>query len=52
LPKTVRSKLAKANVEQIEAWSDAQAEAESLRQIFAATPSSVKRTKKMPLSLS
>lgn len=52
LPKTVRSKLAKASVAQVEAWSDALAAAESLKQIFAATPSPVKRTKKMPLSLS
>lgn len=34
LPQTVRKKLAKANLEQIEAWCDALATAESLEQVF------------------
>jgi len=50
LPKTVRGKLAKASVEQVEAWSDALAVAQSLKQVFATTPPSID-IKKMPLSL-
>ena len=34
LPQTARNKLAKASLAQLEAWSDALAEAQSLRQIF------------------
>jgi predicted transposase YdaD len=34
LPQTVRKKLAKASVAQVEAWSDALAEAQSLKQVF------------------
>jgi hypothetical protein len=34
LPHTVRRKLAKASIEQIEAWSDALAAAQSLKQVF------------------
>jgi hypothetical protein len=34
LPKTVRSKLAKATLEQLEAWSDALPESQSLKQVF------------------
>jgi hypothetical protein len=52
LPKTVRSRLAKSSVAQIEAWSDALATAESLKQVFGTTQSSVNRLKKMPSSLS
>jgi hypothetical protein len=51
LPKTAHSKLAKASVAQVEAWSDALATAESLKQVFATTPPSVRRLKKMPPSL-
>ncbi|MRW83685.1 DUF4351 domain-containing protein [Pseudoduganella sp. FT26W] len=35
LPQTTRRRLAKASVEQLGAWSDALAEAQSLRQVFA-----------------
>jgi hypothetical protein len=35
LPRTARSKLAKASEEQLAAWSDALEEARSLRQLFA-----------------
>jgi hypothetical protein len=34
LPKTLRSRLAKASLVQLEAWSDALHEAESLKQVF------------------
>ncbi|MTV38599.1 DUF4351 domain-containing protein [Duganella radicis] len=34
LPQTVRKKLAKASLEQLEAWSDALATAQSLKQVF------------------
>lgn len=34
LPQTARKKLAKASLEQIGAWSDALAEAQSLKQVF------------------
>ncbi|MHA4867377.1 DUF4351 domain-containing protein [Duganella sp. PWIR1] len=51
LPKTVLSKLKKASVAEVEAWGDALAAAESLKEVFGATQSSVKRLKKMPLSL-
>lgn len=34
LPKTTRSKLAKATLEQLEAWSDALPESQSLKQVF------------------
>lgn len=34
LPRTVRSKLAKASQEQLAAWSDALDEAQSLKEIF------------------
>ncbi|WP_373991351.1 hypothetical protein [Duganella sp. BuS-21] len=37
LPKTVRSKLAKASVGQVEAWSDALPAAQTLKQVFATT---------------
>jgi flagellar biosynthesis/type III secretory pathway protein FliH len=35
LPQTVREKLEKASVTQVEAWSDALAKAQSLRQVFS-----------------
>jgi predicted secreted protein len=34
LPKTIQRKLAKADLPQLEAWSDLLAEAESLQQVF------------------
>ncbi|WP_092274321.1 MULTISPECIES: DUF4351 domain-containing protein [unclassified Duganella] len=34
LPQTARKKLAKASLEQLEAWSDALAAAPSLKQVF------------------
>ncbi|WP_170304348.1 DUF4351 domain-containing protein [Duganella radicis] len=34
LPQTVRKKLAKASVAQVEAWSDALNSAQSLKQVF------------------
>ena len=34
LPKTARTRLANASVEQLEAWSDALAQAQSLRQVL------------------
>ena len=34
LPQTIRKKLAKASFAQLEAWSDALAEAQSLKQVF------------------
>lgn len=39
LSQTARKKLAKASVEQIEAWSDALPEAQSLKQVFEHRPS-------------
>lgn len=38
LPPTARRKLSKASVAQLEAWSDALAEAQSLKQVFGAAP--------------
>lgn len=35
LPQTVRNKLAKSSLAQIDAWSDALPDAESLKQVFA-----------------
>lgn len=51
LPKTVLSKLKKASVAEVEAWGDALVAAESLKQVFSATPAPVKPLKKLPLSL-
>ncbi|WP_373991534.1 DUF4351 domain-containing protein [Duganella sp. BuS-21] len=51
LSKTVRNRLAKASVEQVESWSDALAAAQTLKQVFATTQPAVKRPKKMPPSL-
>lgn len=34
LPKTVRKKLEKASMKQLEAWSDALPDAQSLKQVF------------------
>jgi hypothetical protein len=51
LPKTVLSKLKKASVAEVEAWADALVAAESLKQVFSATPSSFEPLEKLPLSL-
>ena len=39
LSKTAQKKLAKASMEQLEAWSDALPEAQSLKQVFEHRPS-------------
>ncbi|WP_195763426.1 DUF4351 domain-containing protein [Duganella guangzhouensis] len=41
LPDTAKSRLAKASLRQLEAWSDALPEAESLRQVFAKRPAAM-----------
>ncbi|WP_373924600.1 DUF4351 domain-containing protein [Duganella sp. BK701] len=38
LPKTAQAKLAKANLAQVEAWSDALGAAQSLKQVFLVRP--------------
>ena len=43
LSKTSRSKLLKASVEQLETWSEAVLEAQSLKQVFAPLPLTLAR---------